>query len=162
VKYGFVLFMLITLPCRSQTPAHTETARTPRRLSDSEKTELAACLREIPGRFSIMAIADNREAYTYAQDWREVFVSAGWKFEYQDVPIQTFRISGAKWSGMRVRVHDAASDQGKTQLANDSPEWNFERCVAGKRDIPSGGRIIAYRDQPTDSVSIQVSVQPEQ
>jgi hypothetical protein len=159
VKYGFFIFILIAVRCWSQAAGQGDTPRPPRRLSDSLKTELAACLAKNPGRFSIMSIADHSEASTYAQDWREVFISAGWKIEQQDVA--TFRISGAKWSGMRVSVHDAAPDQGQTVLANDSAEQNFERCVAGKHDIPTGGRILAYKDRPTGLVSIQVSIQPQ-
>jgi hypothetical protein len=159
VKSVFFLFILIALPCWSHAAGQGEATHPPRRLSDPQKKELAACLAEKPGRFSIMSIADNGEAYAYAQDWREVFESAGWKMEQQDS--STFRISGAKWSGMRVKVHDASQDQGQTALENDSPEQNFERCVAGKHDIPPGGRILAYRDRPTGSISIQVSVEPQ-
>ncbi|MGA3295744.1 MAG: hypothetical protein ABSE45_17400 [Candidatus Acidiferrales bacterium] len=76
----------------------------PRRLSDSQKSELAECLGKKPGRFSIMAIANNSEAYRYAQDWREVFISAGWEIEHRDIPIQIFMIGGGMWSGMQMSV----------------------------------------------------------
>lgn len=160
MKFGFFFFILIALPCWGQAAGQGQTTHPPRRLSDPQKKELEACLAKKPGRFSITWIADNSEAYAYAQDWREVFESAAWKIEPQE--ISTFRISGAKWPGMRVSVHDASSDQGQTALENGSPEQNFERCVAGKHDIPAGGRIIAYKDRPTGSVSIQVSIQPLQ
>jgi hypothetical protein len=76
VKYAAVLlmFVLMALPCQGQSAA--EEAREslpPRRLSDVTKNELAACLKKEPGRFSIMSIADNEEAYRYAEDWLEVF-----------------------------------------------------------------------------------------
>ena len=51
--------------------------------------------------------------------------------------------------------------KGKRRWQPISPEQNFEQCVAGKHDIPTGGRIIAYKDRPTGSVSIQVSLQPQ-
>jgi hypothetical protein len=164
VKYAAVLLMLVlmALPSRGQTA--TEEAREslpPRRLSDMTKSELAACLKREPGRFSIMSIADNEEAYRYAEDWREVFTSAGWQIDRKDIPIQTFRIVGGMWHGMRVRVHDASPAEGQTALlATGSPEENFAQCVNGRRDIPTGGRIIKYKDRPTGSVSIQVSDQP--
>jgi hypothetical protein len=164
VKYGPVLLMLVlaAVPCRGQTATgEAKESQPPRRLSDMTKSELAACLKREPGRFSIMSIADNEEAYRYAEDWREVFTSAGWQIDRKDIPIQTFRIVGGMWHGMRVRVHDASSTEGQTALlATGSPEENFAQCVNGRRDIPTGGRIIRYKDRPTGSVSIQVSDQP--
>ena len=164
MKYAAVLlmFVLMALPCQGQTAAEeAKESQAPRRLSDMTKSELAACLKKEPGRFSIMSIADNEEAYRYAEDWREVFASAGWQIDRKDIPIQTFRIVGGMWHGMRVRVHDASSAEGQTALlATGSPEENFAQCVNGRRDIPTGGRIIKYKDRPTGSVSIQVSDQP--
>jgi hypothetical protein len=164
VKYAAVLlmFVLMALPCQGQAAAEeARESQPPRRLSDMTKSELAACLKKEPGRFSIMSIADNEEAYRYAEDWREVFASAGWQIDRKDIPIQTFRIVGGMWHGMRVRVHDASSAEGQTALlATGSPEENFAQCVNGRRDIPTGGRIIKYKDRPTGSISIQVSDQP--
>jgi hypothetical protein len=163
VRYGPVLLMLVlmVLPCHGQTAAEeARESQPPRRLSDMTKGELAACLKKEPGRFSIMSIANSGEAYRYAEDWREVFISAGWQIEDKDIPIQTFRIAGGKWHGMRVRVHDGSPTEGQTALATDSPEGNFAQCVNGRRDIPTGGRIIRYKDRPTGSISIQVSERP--
>jgi hypothetical protein len=164
VKYAAVLlmFVLMALPCQGQTATgEAEAPQPPRRLSDMTKSELAACLKREPGRFSIMSIADNEEAYRYAEDWREVFTSAGWRIDRKDIPIQTFRIVGGMWHGMRVGVHDASPSGGQTALlATGSPEENFAQCVNGRRDIPTGGRIIKYKDRPTGSVSIQVSDRP--
>lgn len=161
MKYGAVLLMLVlmVLPCRGQTATgEARASQPPRRLSDMTKSELAACLKKEPGRFSIMSIANNEEAYRYAEDWREVFTSAGWQIDRKDIPIQTFRIVGGLWHGMRVRVHDGSPTEGQTTpLASGSPEENFAQCVNGRRDIPTGGRIIRYKDRPTGSVSIQVS-----
>jgi hypothetical protein len=164
VRSGPILLtiVLVVLPCRGQTSTENSgKSQVPRRLSDLTKSELAACLKKEPGRFSIMSIANNDEAYRYAEDWREVFVSAGWRLEGKDIPIQTFRIVGGLWHGMRVRVHDASPTEGQTALATDSPEGNFAQCVNGRRDIPTGGRIIRYKDRPTGSISIQVSDQPQ-
>jgi hypothetical protein len=163
VKYGPVLLMLMLMvpPCRGQTASEgARESQPPRRLSDMTKSELTACLKKEPGRFSIMSIANDEEAYRYAEDWREVFIAAGWQIERKDIPIQTFRIVGGLWYGMRVRVHDSSPAEGQTTLATDSPEGNFAQCVNGRRDIPIGGRIIRYKDRPTGSVSIQVSERP--
>ena len=64
----------------------------PRRLSDAAKTALAACLKKSPGQFSIAAIANDREAYRYAQDWREVFLAAGRHAENGDTLIKLFTL----------------------------------------------------------------------
>jgi hypothetical protein len=134
----------------------------PRRLSDSQKGELATCLKKKPGRFSIGSLQGNSEAYKYAQDWREVFMSAGWEIEHTDIPIQIFMIGGGMWSGMQIGVHDASPTQGQMAIANGSPEQNLGQCLVGRNDIPTGGRIIPYKDKPTGSVFIQISDQPQQ
>lgn len=112
----------------------------PRRLSDAAKTALAACLKKSPGQFSIMAIADDREAYRYAQDWRELFLDAGWHGASGDTLIATFTIAGGKWTGMRVSMH--GDPQKGEAPGDDSPEATFARCVEARHDIPPGGRIL--------------------
>jgi hypothetical protein len=134
----------------------------PRRLSGTQKSEIAACLRKKPGRFSIGSIANNSEAYSYAQDWREVFISGGWEIEHKDIPIQIFVIGGGMWSGMHISIHDASPTQGQMALANGSPEQNLDQCLDGRNDIAGGARIIPYKDKPTGSVAIQISDQPQQ
>jgi hypothetical protein len=134
----------------------------PRRLPASQKSELSECLKKKPGRFSIMSLQDNSEANRYAQDWREVFISAGWEIEHTDIPIQIFMIGGGMWSGMQISVHDASPTQGQIAIANDSPEQNLGQCLVGRNDIPTGGRIIAYKEKPTGSAFIQISDEPQQ
>lgn len=134
----------------------------PRRLSDTQKRELAMCLKRKPGRFSIGALSGNSEAYRYAQDWREVFLTAGWEIEHTDIPIQIFLIAGGMWSGMQISVHDASPTQGQMAIAIDSPEQNLGQCLVGRNDIPAGGGIIPYKDKPAGSVFIQISDQPQQ
>jgi hypothetical protein len=84
----------------------------PRRIPSQAKTELIDCLKKKPGRFSIGAIADNGEAYRFAEDWHEVFISAGWQIEHKDIPIQIFMIGGGTWSGVQYKVHDSSTVQG--------------------------------------------------
>jgi hypothetical protein len=127
----------------------------PRRLSGAAKSALAACLKKSPGEFSIAAIADDREAYRYAQDWREVFLAAGWRAENGDSLIQIFTIAGGKWSGMRVSMR---GDPRRGEPPGDeSSEAGFARCVEVRRDIPAGGRILRYKERRTGTVAIQVS-----
>ncbi len=121
----------------------------PRRLLNQTKSELANCLKKKPGHFSIGALEGNREAYKYAEDWREVLMSAGWQIEHKEIPIQIFVIHGGMWSGMQIRVHDASTVPGQIALAENSPEQNFNECLAGRTDISGGGRIVPYKDSPT-------------
>jgi len=132
----------------------------PRRLLDQTKKELSDCLRKKVGRFSIGVIQGNGEAYKYAEEWRDLFISAGWEIEHKNIPIQIFMIGGGTWSGMQFRVHDASTVPGQMTLADDSPEQNFRQCVSGRSDISGGGNIIPYKDFPTGSVDIGVSYQP--
>jgi hypothetical protein len=143
-------------------PTVNNYAPLPRRLFDPQKNELAACLRKKPGRFSIGSVQNNSEAYRYAQDWREVFISALWEIEHKDIPIQIFEIGGGMWSGMRISIHDASPIQGQIALADDSPEQNLDHCLIGRTDIPNGAQIIAYKDRPSGSAYIEISDQPRQ
>ncbi len=129
----------------------------PRRLSDAAKTALASCLKKSPGEFSIAAITDDREAYRYAQDWREVFLASDWHAEGGDTLIKIFTIAGGRWTGMRVSMH---GDPQRGEAPGDqSPEAGFARCVEARRDIPAGGRILRYKERRAGAVEIQVSAE---
>ena len=129
----------------------------PRRLSDAAKTALAACLKKSPGEFSIAAVANDREAYRYAQDWREVFLAGGWHGENGDTLIKIVTIAGGRWTGMRVSM---PGDPQRGEAPGDqSPEAGFARCVEARRDIPAGGRILRYKERRAGVVEIQVSAE---
>src|ERR1700733_10250791 len=182
MKYALAISILLILPCASyagrggavrQADSEQGAARSaegaapnslpPRRLSDAAKSALAACLKKSPGEFSIAAIANNREAYRYAQDWRDVFLAAGWHAENGDTLIKLFTvglftIAGGRWTGMRVSMH---GDPERGEAAGDaSPEAGFARCVEARRDIPAGGRILRYKERRAGGVAIQVSDAP--
>lgn len=172
MKCLVAISILLVLPCASQAApgraaekasqsenAEAPNSLPPRRLSGAAKSALAACLKKSPGKFSIAAIANDREAYRYAQDWRELFLASGWRGENGDSLIQLFTIAGGRWTGMRVRMHgDPLHGEPRS---NDSPEAGFVRCVEARRDIPAGGRILRYKERPTGAVAIQVSAEPQ-
>jgi hypothetical protein len=134
-----------------------------RRLSDSQKDKLIGCLRKKPGRFSIAALSGNSEAYRYAEDWRAVFIAAGWEIEHKDIPIQIVMIAGGMWSGLRFSVHDASTTPSQIALAVGSPEENLHQCLVDMKDnVPGGGSIIPYKDTPTGVISLIVSDRPQQ
>jgi hypothetical protein len=140
--------------------ASTDCGPLSRHLLDQTKNELVDCLKKKPGRFTIGALGGNSEAYKFAQDWLEVFKSAGWQNESKDIPIQIFMIGGGMWSGMQITVHDASTTQGQIALADGSPEQNFSQCVVGKKDL-SGGSLIPRKEFPAGSVRLDVSDQPQ-
>jgi len=134
-----------------------------RRLSEANKTKLAECLRKKPGRFSIAALAGNSEAYRYAEDWRAVFIAAGWEIEHKDIPIQIVMIAGGMWSGIRFTVHDSSTTPGKVEASLGSPEGDAAQCLIDMKDeVPGGGQIIGDKTTPAALVSIIVSDRPQQ
>lgn len=133
----------------------------PRRLTDVQKSDISACLSKKPGTFTIAALDGNSEVYRYAQDWRDVFLNAGWKIEHTDIPIQLFMIGGSMWSGMQFSVHDGSLDPNSYALAPDTPESNVWSCVSRRNDLPGGGRFVPYKDKPSGSVRIDVSDRPQ-
>jgi hypothetical protein len=54
-----------------------------RRLPEG-RTAFISCLKLKPGKFSISALANNQEAYNYAQDWHDVLLAAGWEIEHKN------------------------------------------------------------------------------
>jgi hypothetical protein len=131
----------------------------PRRLTEAQKSVLASCLSQKPGTFSIGALQDNSEAHRYAEDWRAVFLAAGWKSENTDIPIQIFQISGGMWSGVHVSVH-GVKDGGP--LLEGSPEKNLFDCLIKANDAGAGigAAVIPYKDTPTGTVRVDVSDLP--
>lgn len=134
----------------------------PRRLPAATKNELAQCLAKKTGMFSVTALSNNGEAYKYAEDWREVFLSAGWQDENKGLPIQVFMFGGGTYSGVRISVHDSSTVEGQFSVANGSPEQNATQCISARNDLPGGGNIIPFKDFKTGAVSIAVSYQPQQ
>ena len=175
MRYALGISILLILPCASQAArgralrqadggaglaqGAAPNSLPPRRLSDAAKSTLAACLKKSPGEFSIAAIANHREAYRYALDWREVFLAAGWHGENGNTLIKVFTIAGGRWTGMRVSMH---GDPEHGEAAGDnSPEAGLARCVEARRDIPAGGRILRYKERRAGGVAIQVSTEPQ-
>jgi len=118
-----------------------------RRLSDEQRNLLAACLKTNPGKFAVGAIANNGEAYRYAQDWSEVFSAAGWSNE-QTIPVTMIMIAGGMWSGLCVRVHGEFDEiSHRALLIDGSPEKNALECI-DKAQI-GGGVAIPFKDKPT-------------
>ncbi len=126
-----------------------------RRLSPDQKVALAACLKTNPGKYSIDAIANNREAYTYAQDWFDVFHDALWTNELP-IPIGTI-ISSGDVPPIQFNLHGTLDQIAKlVSLTVGSPEQNALQCLA-KAPISGGGTITPTNDIPPGTVRIFVN-----
>ena len=129
----------------------------PARRLPEDRTAFISCLALKPGRFSIGALADNQEAYNYAQDWHDVLLAAAWEIEHKDIPIQIFVIGGGMWSGMRINLHATAPNG--LAITDNSPEKRFYSCIT---TVPLGavGTLIPANDIPTGVVRISISSHP--
>jgi hypothetical protein len=129
-----------------------------RRLSDSQKTTLRSCLAAKTGTYTVSAIANNTEAYQYAQDFSEVFSGAGWKNE-QTIPVAIIVIAGGMWSGVRISVHGPWDDTTKTaSLTDGAPETVGLNCL---RAASFTATAIPWSDMKTGSIRVDVSERPQ-
>jgi hypothetical protein len=131
-----------------------------RRLLAAQTKILKDCLREHPGTVVVTAIANDREAYTYAQDWREMFDAGGWKTgREQATPIQVFLIGGGMWSGVRITVHgNWDQQQNRAFFTPNSTEQFFVACMQKTQGIAAS--LTPDKDVPTGEVRVQVSTRP--
>jgi hypothetical protein len=128
-----------------------------RRLSDSQKATLKSCLAEKTGTYTVSAIANNGEAYQYAQDFSEVFSGAGWKNE-QTIPVAIIMIAGGMWSGVRISVHGTWDETTKTaSLIDGAPEMVGLNCLRAA-NFPA--TAIPWSDMKTGSIRVDVSELP--
>jgi hypothetical protein len=129
-----------------------------RRLSDSQKTTLKSCLAAKTGTYTVSAIANNGEAYQYAQDFSEVFSGAGWKNE-QTIPVAIIMIAGGMWSGVRISVHGTWDETTKTaSLIDGAPETVGLNCLHAA-NFPA--TAIPWSDMKTGSIRVDVSEHPQ-
>ena len=130
-------------------------AAPPRRLLAEQKTALVNCLQRNPGKFTVAALANNSEAYKYAQDWYDVFNSAHWS-NRQSIPIAIFTIGAGMWSGVKISISgdwDAASQRALLKVG--SPEYDAFVCFQNVTGV--GARVTPYKDQPTGTMRISIS-----
>jgi hypothetical protein len=118
-----------------------------RKLPDDQKKILVGCLMENPGQITIDAVADNSEAYRYAQAWRDLFVSAHWNTDNeQHIPIRLFSTGGVTWSGVRLNIHGTVVS-GQMQMIAGSAEATLWGCLKKTHGI--GVVVMPYADTLT-------------
>ena len=145
-------------PATVNNPTVNNFAPSNRRLSDDQKTALKSCLAAKTGTYTVSAIANNGEAYQYAQDFSEVFSGAGWKNE-QTIPVAIIMIAGGMWSGVRISVHGTWDEATKTaSLIDGAPESVGLNCLRAA-NFPA--TAIPWSDMKTGTIRVDVSERPQ-
>ncbi len=126
-----------------------------RRLTADQKAILTACLKKNPGQYTVAAIS-NREAFTYAQDWSDVFHAAGWTNQ-QTIPVVTVEVVGGVYSPVLIALHGTYDQVSRTgSLIGGSPEQNAFQCL-NSANISGGGSAVPSEDNPTGTIRITIS-----
>jgi hypothetical protein len=126
-----------------------------RRLSGEQKTMLVSCLKSSTGDFTVASLPDS-EVYRYAQDWSDVFSSAGWTNK-NSTPVAAVLWNDEKWYGIWFTFH-GAWDRATQRPAYEqgSPEQNAMECVA-KANV--SGSANPKQDMATGRIELRVSDQ---
>jgi hypothetical protein len=128
-----------------------------RRLSEEQREILVSCLKTTPGKFTVAAIANNGEAYRYAQDWSEVLSSAGWTNE-QPIPVAAIMIAAGMWSGVHFSLPGSWDDITQhASIVDGSPEKKAFECI---NNAHVAGAAIPYKDMATGRIRVDVSEHP--
>jgi hypothetical protein len=129
-----------------------------RRLSNELREYFRTCLAAHPGKFAILAVSGNSETFRYAQDWSEVFSSAGWTNE-QSIPVSTAITVNGALTGVRLAVAGTWNDATKAaSLMPDSPENYAVDCFLKSHGIT--GSVTPYNDMQTGKVRLDVGEHP--
>jgi hypothetical protein len=81
-----------------------------RRIQGEDRAGIIALLSEKTGTVGVSAIANDREAYQFAQDWYDVLKAAGWKM--QDEIVRVFIVSGMPSTGITMKFHGQPVEAG--------------------------------------------------
>lgn len=125
-----------------------------RRLTADQKVMLTACLKKIPGQYMVASIS-SREAFTYAQDWSDVFLAAGWTNK-EPIPVVTALPVGV-FPPVVIALHGTFDQVSQTgSLIGGSPERNALQCL-NSANIPGGGTARPSEDVPTGTIQITIT-----
>ncbi len=112
----------------------------PRRIPKESREELINFFSRKPSTVRISAIANDIEAYRYAQDWFDIFKAAGWTIE--ENRIQTFISAGAPQVGIGIKFHGDSSTQGQSiEVPNGSPADLVARAANALKE-PITGQLL--------------------
>jgi hypothetical protein len=129
-----------------------------RRISDTQKAEIAACLSKNPGVVDIASIEGNPEAYDLAQDWFDIFRQANWTLEPDRVA--SFIVGSGKFEGTRISISGSYGADNKTPTYDHhSPGGTVADCLMGRQigALSDGaGYFALYTDTKPDHVVVFV------
>ncbi len=136
-----------------------------RHLSSEFIADVSKCLSRRPGTVSILAVVDNVEARTYAQDWYSMFGNAKWKIA--DNMIGSFMVGGGGGgdlpTGTEVEIRgtlDAAT--GRATYDPESPQGQFIECIRNRHDMGDQVHLMPWPDMTANEVRVSVDPQPQQ
>lgn len=128
-----------------------------RRISPGDRTEIIALLSHKTGTAGVSAIANNPEAYQFAQDWYDVLKAAGWKM--QDATVRVFMSVGMPFSGVILKIHGQPAGTGSVSIPRDSLEG---RVAMSLEKVNGSLAVEPYPDMPDGTVLLEIGPRPEQ
>lgn len=88
IALGFlVVFEVGQHACETRRLADEDVRAAPRRLSDKQKTDLLLALQKLGGRSLRLHFSSRAEATQYADDFTQVFLTAGWRLDRVSVGV---------------------------------------------------------------------------
>lgn len=128
----------------------------PRRISPENRTKLIAFLAMKPATVSISAIANDAEAYRFAEDWFEIFKGAKWKIEGDT--INAFISAGPPQFGVVIALHGTPVGANEVfQVQNTEPAGFIGQAMEALKMVVTGQR---YPDIPEDTVRLSFYARP--
>jgi hypothetical protein len=137
-----------------------EKIRTPpprRRIQPEDRTEIIRILSEKAGTVSVNAIADDSEAYRFAQDWYDVLKDAHWKM--QDPVVRTIIIEGPPFSGVIMRIHGQPTGTPIVSIPQNSPGGRLGMSLERAK---TSYAVELYLDVPDGTVLLGIGHNAEQ
>lgn len=112
----------------------------PRRIPKENREALIKFFSQMPSTVKMSAIANDIEAYRFAQDWFDIFKASGWTIEGNR--IESFIISGPPQVGIVIKFHGDLSAEGQLiQVPNASAAGFVVRAATALKVTISGQRL---------------------
>ncbi|MCU1299784.1 MAG: hypothetical protein JWQ87_68 [Candidatus Sulfotelmatobacter sp.] len=129
-----------------------------RRIPPEKRTEMVAILARHPATISVSAIANNAEAFQFAQDWYDAFKSAGWIMK--DAAVRGL-LGGVSERGILVTFHGETIPPGtRSDVREDSSAGAIVLSIAALKmtEMVHGQ---GYLNSPENEFGFVVFEQPE-
>jgi hypothetical protein len=121
-----------------------------RRIPPEKRTELIKYLSERPAKVKISALANDAEAYRFAQDWFEVLKTAKWTIDGDAIP--TFIVGGQPQVGVVISIRGESVGANEVfQVPNTEPAAYIGHAMAALKVTLTGQR---YPDMEAGTISL--------